>query len=124
LSRRARGVDIWAALRSLGRTGIADLVERTCILARRIADGLRNNGLEILNDVVLNQILVAAANDEMTDQLAANIQEDGVCWCGTTSWKGRRAIRISVSSWATTEYDADLTIEAFVSAARMMKSAK
>jgi glutamate/tyrosine decarboxylase-like PLP-dependent enzyme len=118
LSRRARGVDIWAALRSLGRSGIADLVERTCILAKRITDGLREHGFEILNDVVLNQILVAAADDQLTDRLAARIQDDGICWCGTTTWKGRRAVRISVSSWATTIEDADLTIGAFASAAR------
>lgn len=124
LSRRARGVDIWAALRALGRSGIADLVERTCDLARRIAAGLRAQGFEILNDVVLNQILVAAVNDDQTDQLAAGIQQDGVCWCGTTSWRGRRAVRISVSSWATNEDDADLTIEAFVSAARSIANGR
>jgi glutamate/tyrosine decarboxylase-like PLP-dependent enzyme len=121
LSRRARGIDIWAALRSLGRSGIADLVERTCIIARDIAEGLRKNGLEILNEVVLNQVLVAADDDESTDRLAARIQEDGVCWCGTTTWKGRRAVRISVSSWATTKEDAGLTVEAFASAARALK---
>jgi glutamate/tyrosine decarboxylase-like PLP-dependent enzyme len=124
LSRRARGVDIWAALRSLGRSGIADVIERTCVIARRIAEGLQANGLEILNEVVLNQVLVAAADDEMTGQLAARIQADGICWCGTTTWKGRRAVRISVSSWATTEQDADLTIEAFVSAVRSIESGK
>jgi glutamate/tyrosine decarboxylase-like PLP-dependent enzyme len=124
LSRRARGVDVWAALRSLGRSGIADLVERTCLIATRITDGLREEGFEILNDVVLNQILVSAGDDATTDKLAAGIQEDGVCWCGTTTWKGRRAIRISVSSWATTERDADLTIEAFASAARSIKQVR
>jgi glutamate/tyrosine decarboxylase-like PLP-dependent enzyme len=118
LSRRARGVDIWAALRSLGREGVAELVERTCSMARRIAEGLRKNGLDVLNDVVLNQILVAAADDEMTGLLAERIQQDGTCWCGTTTWRGRRAVRISVSSWATTEEDAELTIGAFASAAR------
>jgi glutamate/tyrosine decarboxylase-like PLP-dependent enzyme len=124
LSRRARGVDIWAALRSLGRVGVAELVERTCAIAARIADGLRTNGLEVLNHVVLNQILVAAADDEMTGLLSERIKEDGICWCGTTTWRGRRAVRISVSSWATTEEDAELTIGAFASAARSISKVR
>jgi glutamate/tyrosine decarboxylase-like PLP-dependent enzyme len=124
LSRRARGVDIWAALRSLGRVGVAEMVERTCVIAARISHGLREIGLEVLNEVLLNQVLVAAADDETTHRLAERIQEDGVCWCGTTTWRGRRAVRVSVSSWATTEEDADLTIGAFLAALRAIGNVK
>lgn len=124
LSRRARGVDVWAALRSLGRAGVAEIVGRTCFIASRISDALREIGLEVLNEVVLNQILVAAADDEMTGLLAERIQEDGVCWCGTTTWKGRRAVRISVSNWSTSIEDAELTITAFASAARAINKVR
>ncbi len=118
LSRRARGVDVWAALRTLGRSGIGDLVERTCHLAAAIADGLGRGGLHVMNEVVLNQVLVAARDDEATDRLVAQVQRDGICWCGATTWRGRRAIRISVSNWSTTEADAEATVEAFLRAAR------
>lgn len=122
LSRRARGVDVWAALRSLGRAGVADIVERTCAHARSIADGLRAGGLAILNDVVLNQVLVAAEDDAATDRLVKRIQEDGVCWCGGTTWRGRRAVRISVSSWVTTAQDVRLTVQAILAAAAAVTS--
>ena len=113
-SRRARGVEIWAALSSLGRRGLADLVTRNCRMARRFAEALRGAGHEILNEVVLNQVLVAFGDADTTRRVVTAIQEDGTCWCGPTVWKGRAAMRISVSSWATTDEDVDKSIEAMV----------
>jgi glutamate/tyrosine decarboxylase-like PLP-dependent enzyme len=118
MSRRARGVEIWAALRSLGRSGVADLIERTCRHAARFADGLRAAGYEILNDVVLNQVLVAFGDDEVTRRVVAAVQQEGTCWCGSTVWHGRAAMRISVSSWATTEEDVERSLAAMVRVAR------
>ncbi len=114
LSRRARGVDTWAALKSLGRSGLAELIERNCRCARRFAEGLAAAGFEVLNDVVLNQVLVAFGSPEETKRVIREIQEDGTCWCGGTQWQGRTAMRISVSSWATTEVDVDRSLEAMV----------
>jgi glutamate/tyrosine decarboxylase-like PLP-dependent enzyme len=114
MSRRARGVEVWAALRSLGRSGVADLVERTCRLATRFADGLRAAGHDVLNDVVANQVLVSFGSDDETRRTVAAVQADGTCWCGSTIWQGRAAMRISVSSWATTEADVDRSLEAMV----------
>jgi glutamate/tyrosine decarboxylase-like PLP-dependent enzyme len=110
MSRRARGVDIWAALRSLGRNGVADLIERCCRHATHFADGLANTGYEILNDVVLNQVLVSFGPPEITRQVIAEIQASGICWCGGTVWQGRSAMRISVSSWATTDVDVEQSL--------------
>lgn len=118
LSRRARGVEIWAALKSLGRSGLAELVERCCACAQRFADGLRVMGFEVLNEVVLNQVLVSFGTPEETVRVIAAIQEDGTCWCGGTVWQGRTAMRISVSSWATTQADVDRSLEAMGRAAR------
>jgi glutamate/tyrosine decarboxylase-like PLP-dependent enzyme len=117
LSRRARGVDVWAALKSLGRSGLAELIERNCRCAARFAAGLRAAGLEVLNEVVLNQVLVAFGTPEETQRVIRAIQENGICWCGGTVWQGRTAMRISVSSWATTESDVDRSLEAIVRAA-------
>jgi glutamate/tyrosine decarboxylase-like PLP-dependent enzyme len=113
-SRRARGVEVWAALRSLGRSGLADLVERTCGYAVRFADGLRAGTHEVLNDVVLNQVLVSFGSDEVTRQVVAGVQSEGTAWCGGTRWHGRDAMRISVSSWATTESDVDRSLAAIL----------
>jgi glutamate/tyrosine decarboxylase-like PLP-dependent enzyme len=118
LSRRARGVEIWAALKSLGRTGLADLVERTCRHATRFARGLRAAGHDVLNEVVLNQVLVSFGDDEATRRVIEALQQDGTCWCGGTTWHARAAMRISVSSWATTEADVDRSLEAILAAAR------
>ena len=112
LSRRARGVPIWAALRCLGRSGIADLIERTCRHARRFAEGLAAAGFEILNEIALNQVMVAFGDAERTQRVIAALQEEGTCWCGITVWQGRTAMRISVSSWATTEADVERSIDA------------
>jgi glutamate/tyrosine decarboxylase-like PLP-dependent enzyme len=114
MSRRARGVEIWAALMSLGRDGLADLIERTCRYASRFADGLRDAGYEILNEVTLNQVMVRFGDDDTTRRVIAAIQEDGTCWCGGTVWRGRAAMRISVSSWATTDADVERSLEAML----------
>lgn len=117
LSRRARGVEIWAALRSLGRSGLADLIDRTCRFARRFAVELRQGGHEILNDVVLNQVLVSFGDGARTLKVIERVQSDGTCWCGPTEWHGRVAMRISVSSWATRDEDVDRSIAAILRAA-------
>jgi glutamate/tyrosine decarboxylase-like PLP-dependent enzyme len=118
-SRRARGFTVWAALRSLGRSGIADMVERCCALARRFADQLKDEpGVEILNDVVLNQVLVRFTSDARTREVIARVQADGTCWLGGTTWHGMAAMRISVSNWSTTEEDVDLSAATILRAAR------
>lgn len=113
-SRRARAVPVYAALRSLGRSGIARLVERCCRHARRFAEGLRAAGHEVLNDVVLNQVLVTFGDAERTRQTIAAIQREGTCWCGGTVWQGRTAMRISVSNWRTTDEDIERSLEAIL----------
>lgn len=124
LSRRARGVEVWAALRQLGRAGIADLVERCCQHAQRFAEGLHAAGYEILNDIVLNQVLVSFGDAEATRRVIEGIQGDGTCWCGGTEWQGRTAMRISVSSWATTTADVERSLEAMIRVAREHTKAK
>lgn len=111
-SRRARAIELWAALSTLGRRGIGEQVDRTCRLAQRFADGLRQAGHEILNEIVLNQVLVSFGSEEVTDRVIRAIQEGGICWCGGTVWHGRKAMRISISSWATTEADIEICLEA------------
>jgi glutamate/tyrosine decarboxylase-like PLP-dependent enzyme len=117
LSRRARGVEIWAALRSLGRSGLVDMVERTCRHARRFAEGLSTAGYPVLNKVVLNQVLVSFGDPHTTRRVIEGIQADGTCWCGETVWQGKTAMRISVSSWATTEEDVERSLKAILSVA-------
>jgi glutamate/tyrosine decarboxylase-like PLP-dependent enzyme len=112
-SRRARGFATWAALRQLGRTGVADLVERCCALARRFAEQLSAiDGVTVANDVVLNQVLVHFGDDEATDRVVARVQQSGECWMGATTWHGRRLMRISVSNWSTTAADVDRSVAA------------
>ena len=118
LSRRARGVDVWATLRHLGRSGVAEMIERNCRQARRFAEALRGAGFDILNDVVLNQVLVSFGEAARTQRVIAAVQADGTCWCGGTVWQGRTAMRISVCSWATTDEDVERSIEAIVRAAK------
>jgi glutamate/tyrosine decarboxylase-like PLP-dependent enzyme len=117
MSRRARSVEIWAALRSLGRSGLADMVERCCQHATRFAEGLTAAGHEVLNDVQLNQVLVSFGDDAKTRKVIEAIQLDGTCWCGGTVWHGRAAMRISVSSWATTAADVELSLQAMLRSA-------
>jgi len=110
-SRRARGIPIWAALLALGRNGIAEMVDRHCALASRIADGLRTAGYEVLNRVLLNQVLVRAATDADTVAIRQAAQSSGEVWFGPTVWQGRAAFRISVSSWRTKEVHVDLLVQ-------------
>jgi glutamate/tyrosine decarboxylase-like PLP-dependent enzyme len=112
-SRRARGFAVYAAIRSLGRNGIAELVERCCAHARRFAAGLEELGAEVLNDVELNQVLFRFPDDAQTTALLAQVQASGEAWMSGTAWEGRPAIRISVSSWQTTEADVDRTLAAY-----------
>jgi glutamate/tyrosine decarboxylase-like PLP-dependent enzyme len=111
-SQRARGVEVWAVLAALGRDRVAGLVERTCRLARRAADGLREAGCAVLNDVVLNQVVAGFGGPDRTDAVIAAVQRDGTCWCGPTTWQGQRAMRLSVSCWNTTEGDIDRSVAA------------
>ena len=111
-SQRARGAEVWAALAALGRDGVAELVDRTCLLARRFAAGMREAGYEVLNDVVLNQVLVAFGDPQGTGAIIAAVQDEGTCWCGPTNWHGRQAMRVSISCWNTTEEDVDRSIAA------------
>ncbi len=118
-SRRARGFATWAALRQLGRSGMAELVERCCALARRFADQLSTvAGATVVNDVVLNQVLVGFGDDDETNRVIDGVQRSGECWMGGTTWHGRRLMRISVSSWRTTEADVDRSVAAIRAAAR------
>jgi glutamate/tyrosine decarboxylase-like PLP-dependent enzyme len=122
LSRRARGVEVWAALRSLGRKGISELIERNCRQARRFAKGLQAAGFKVLNEVELNQVLVTFGDAETTNRVISQIQEEGTSWCGGTVWQGQTAMRISVSSWATTDEDVELSLDAMVRVARRPQS--
>lgn len=121
LSRRARGVEIWAALRSLGKVGLAELIERDCRYAARFAEGLRKAGYTILNEVILNQVMVAFGDAETTRKVIAAIQAEGTTWAGSTVWQGQTAMRISVSSWATTEADVERSLEAMLRVAASLK---
>ena len=118
LSKKARAIEIWATLRSLGKKGIAELIDRTCSHAEKFAEGLTNAGYKILNDVVVNQVLVSFGNSEKTDKIISELQKDGTCWVGGTKWNGESAMRISVSSWATTEDDVERSIEAMIRIAK------
>lgn len=118
LSRRARGVEVWAALRSLGGDGVTELIERNCRQARRFAEGLQAAGFKVLNEIVLNQVLVAFGDAETTNRVISEIQTDGTCWCGGTVWQGQTAMRISVSSWATTDADVERSLDAMLRIAR------
>jgi glutamate/tyrosine decarboxylase-like PLP-dependent enzyme len=122
MSRRARGIDIWAALRSLGRAGLAGLVDRCCEHAGHFAEALEAAGHQVLNEVVLNQVLVSFGTAELTRRVIARIQEDGTCWCGGTVWQGKTAMRISVSSWATTDRDVDRSVDAILRIAAEVQS--
>ena len=121
-SRRARGFAVYAALRSLGRSGIADLVERSCARARHFAELLEAGGASILNDVVLNQVLVRFGDGEHTREVIRRVQDDGTCWLSGTDWRGEHAMRISVSNWRTTEEDVERSAAAILAAAHLHSS--
>ena len=112
--RRARGVEVCAALRSLGRRGLAGMFERNCRQARRFAERLGAAGFEVLNDVVLNQVVVSFGPPEATLAIIDAIQAEGTCWAGATTWRGRKAMRISVCSWATTDADVERSVDAMI----------
>ena len=114
LSRRARGIEIWAALRALGKKGLANLIESNCENASLFAQKLSAAGYRILNDVVLNQVLVSFGDSKTTKRVIQRVQEDGTCWCGGTEWQGKTAMRISVSSWRTTEADIEESSNAII----------
>ena len=117
MSRRARAIPVYAALRSLGRAGLAELVERNCALARRLADAMREvDGVEVLNDVVLNQVLLRFGDDATTHKVVEEVQRGGEAWLGGTVWHGRAAVRVSVSNWSTTEEDIDRLARALTAA--------
>jgi glutamate/tyrosine decarboxylase-like PLP-dependent enzyme len=120
-SRRARGIELWAAMRSLGRDGLRELVERNCRLAKLFAERLRGAGFDVLNDVVLNQVLVSFGDANETRRVIAEVQNDGTCWCGGTEWQGHTAMRISVSSWATTDEDVEQSVAAVIRIAKAGK---
>jgi glutamate/tyrosine decarboxylase-like PLP-dependent enzyme len=121
-SRRARGFAVWAALRQLGRSGVADLVDRCCALARRLADGLADGGAEVVNDVVINQVLFGFPGRD-ADAIASAVQDEGTCWLGGTTWRGRRLLRVSVSNYATTQADIDASVTAILAAAHTVPAA-
>jgi len=116
MSRRARAVEVWAALKYLGKSGVAQMIDGFCRQASRFAEGLKDNGFRVLNDVVFNQVLVAGQTPVETQRTLAAIQQAGVCWCGGTVWEDNPAIRISICSWATTIDDVDASVAAFVDA--------
>ena len=118
-SQRARQVEVWAVLRTLGWQGVTDLITRTCNHAQTMASCLSEAGLEVLNDVVLNQVLVRAATDDLTLALVAAVQRDGTCWCGPTIWQHRPAMRISISGWATSGDDIRKSADAIIAAAQL-----
>jgi len=120
-SRRARGIDMWAAMRALGRDGLRDLVERNCRQAKMFADGLEGAGFRVLNDVVLNQVLVSFGSDQQTLRVIAEVQNEGTCWCGGTQWHGEAAMRISLSNWATTEEDVQRSLAAIIKSASSVR---
>jgi glutamate/tyrosine decarboxylase-like PLP-dependent enzyme len=122
-SRRARGIELWAALRELGRSGVAELIEACCRHAKHFAEGLEAAGYEVLNDVVLNQVVVAFGDASRTEDAIRRIQAEGVCWCGGTQWKGRTAMRISVSNWATRDADVEASLDSILRCARIAQGA-
>ena len=123
MSRRARAIDIWAALRYLGRAGLAEMIDRACDHARQFAEALGGAGYDVLNEVVLNQVLVSFGPAEITRRVIARVQDEGTCWCGGTVWQGQTAMRISVSSWATTDQDVARSLDAMLRIAAEAQSA-
>ena len=115
-------MELWATLKSLGRAGLCELVERSCAHAQRFAIGLRDAGFDVLNDVVINQVLVSFGSPKLTREVIRRVQEDGTCWCGGTTWRGETAMRVSVSSWATTAADVEKSLGAIIRIARDTKT--
>ena len=122
MSRRARGIELWATLITMGRNGVSDLIDRLCTHAQDIAHKLSTKDFRILNEVVFNQVIVACRTPEETQSTLNNIQASGECWCGGSTWDGEPVIRVSVCSHATTTADIDRTVEAFVTARNAAQS--
>ncbi len=122
MSRRSRGIEIWAALLSLGRSGLAEMIERDCRMAERFAQQLSAEGYQILNDVCLNQVLVTYGDADITKKVVAELQREGTAWFGSTVWQGHTAMRISVSGWSTSEEDVDKSVGAIKRAVQVVKS--
>jgi glutamate/tyrosine decarboxylase-like PLP-dependent enzyme len=118
-SRRARGVDVFAALQQLGRSGLAEMIDRHCDQANWLSGKLRDAGLEVLNEVVLNQVVVSFGDGPRTKSAVERLQQAGECWCGGTRWRGREAMRVSISAWATTQADMERTLRAILAAAEI-----
>jgi glutamate/tyrosine decarboxylase-like PLP-dependent enzyme len=118
-SRRARGVDVFAALQQLGRSGLAEMIDRHCDQAKWLSGKLRDAGLEVLNEVVLNQVVVSFGDGPRTKSAVERLQQAGECWCGGTRWRGREAMRVSISAWATTQADMQRTLRAILAAAEI-----
>ena len=116
MSRRGRGTELWATLKTLGRSGASELVEGLCDRARQAAEALQGAGFRILNEVAFNQVLVACETEEQTLTTMKNLQSSGEAWCGGSTWQGETVIRISVCSWATTPEDIQRTVAAFIQA--------
>jgi glutamate/tyrosine decarboxylase-like PLP-dependent enzyme len=121
MSKRARVVELWAVLKSLGRRGVQHLVEQLCENARLFAQLLRERGFQIHNDIVFNQVLVSCEDDELTTATLRNIQNSGECWCGGSTWRGKAVIRISICDWATKPKDIERSVNAFVQARSVAK---
>ena len=121
LSRRARGIDVWAGLRSLGRRGLEDLVDRCCKHAKRFADGLSAAGFAVLNDVELNQVLVSFGDSDTTHKIIEEIRNEGTCWCSSTIWQEKTAMRISVCNWSTADSDVEASLDAMIKTARQFQ---
>ncbi len=124
MSRRARGIELWATLKYLGRKGIAELVETMHEGANYLAGQLSKQGFKILNEIDFNQILVSCDDDRITKDTLSNIQASGQCWCGGSIWQGKPVIRLSICSWATTKQDIDLTLNVFIKARLKARSSK
>lgn len=114
MSRQARSIPVWAALKSLGKKGLAEMIEANCRHAKQFADALTSEGFTVLNDVVLNQVLVSFGDDSVTQEVIRRVQAEGVCWCGGTVWQGKTAMRISVSCWKTTEEDVQRSLQSII----------
>lgn len=121
MSKRARVVELWAVLKSLGRQGVQQLVEQLCENARLFAQLLRERGFQIHNDIVFNQVLVSCEDDELTTATLRNIQNSGECWCGGSTWHGKAVIRVSICDWATRPKDIERSVHAFVQARSVAK---
>lgn len=124
MSRRARIFELWATLKSLGRTGIDEMVYGLHQRAKQFAKELNSEGFEIMNDVCFNQVLVHYKSNEITMKILKLIQEFRICWCGSSKWDGKDVIRISVCSWATTEEDVNISVKSFVKARKIIESNK